>query len=83
MINSVDVALEIKKYSSKAITIYVLPASERNQFLNTKLKWNDPRTKNKLLDFLVAYEAPEEAAVKIARIVQFMSENAIQCDEIM
>lgn len=79
MINSVNIALEIKKYNSKAMTVYVLPESEREEFLTTKLKWNDPKTKNKLLDFLVTYDTTEEAVTKITKIVEFMSENAIFC----
>ena len=77
MLNSVDVALEIKKYNTKAMTFYVLPSAERDEFLNTKLKWNDPRTKNKLLDFLVTYDTVDEAVEKITNIVEFMIENAI------
>ncbi len=77
MLNSVDVALEIKKYNSKAMTFYVLPSEEREEFLNSKLRWNDPKTKNKLLDFLVTYDTVEEAVEKITEIVKFMIENAI------
>ncbi len=77
MVNSVDIALEIKKYNTKAMTFYVLPTDESEEFLNTKFKWNDPKTKNKLLDFLVAYDTAEEAVYKITRIVEFMIENAI------
>ena len=77
MVNSVDIALEIKKYNTKAMTFYVLPTGEREEFLNTKLKWNDPKTKNKLLDFLVSYDTVEEAVDKITKIVEFMIENAI------
>ena len=77
MINSVDVALEIKKYNTKAMTFYVLPNNERDNFLNTKLIWSDPRTKNKLLDFLVSYDTADEAVDKITKIIEFMLENAI------
>ena len=77
MINSVNVALEIKKYNTKAMTFYVLPNNERDNFLNTKLIWSDPRTKNKLLDFLVSYDTADEAVDKITKIIEFMRENAI------
>ena len=83
MLNSVETALEIKKYSSKAITIYVLPEEEKAEFCKTKFEWTDPNTKCKLLDFLVAYNNVQEATEKIERIIHFMSENAIYCDEIM
>ncbi len=77
MVNSVAVALEIKKYNAKAMTFYVLPSDEREDFLTTKLKWSDPRTQNKLLDFLVTYDTVDEAVNKITSIVEFMIENAI------
>ncbi len=80
MLNSVDVALEIKKYNTKAITIYVLPKEDEEEFLTAKLQWNDKRTKNKLLDFLVSYDTVDEAVDKIVRIVDFMEENAIFYD---
>ena len=77
MINNVEIALEIKKYNNKVITVYVLPKEKEEEFRNTKLKWSESRTKSKLLDFLVTYETVEEAVDKIVMIAQFMAENAI------
>ena len=77
MLNSVDVALEIKKDNTRAMTFYVLPESEREEFEKSKFQWSDKRTKNKLLDFLVTYDTVEQATETVCEIVNFMSKHAI------
>lgn len=77
MVNSVDVALEIKKYNTRAMTFYVLPESDREEFEKSKFTWTDKKTKNKLLDFLVSYNTVEQATETICKIVEFMSKYAL------
>ena len=77
MLNTVEVALEIKKYSAKAITIYLLPAESFERFKTEEFKWYMPRTKAKLLDFIVVYSSLEEAVQKVQKITEFMRENGM------
>lgn len=69
MLNSVEVALDIKDYHKKVVTVYVMPEKDVLEGVFEK--------KASLLDFLVAYSSIEEAVEKIQRIAKFMQENAM------